>query len=267
MPPTILKKSRLDRKKSTRKKILETMNEFADSTTIHGFSYAADKKHSPWRPAWVIVLVVALVFTTFQVKTLYQEWQAEPVITTLRTVSQPIEEIEFPAVTICPQGSRQEILDSVLYRQFKRYIRNKQVDHSTLTLEEMTKQLDDFLQDMYPGANESPTQMIKLMVSGNPKLALQNEAVLGIEEKCDPSSNQQIVDSLNKDLRNDSCPDGFEMLGNLYCVHTNGDRMSSNEAYHYCNDQGGAELLYLDSDDDLQALNKYIEKGNASKYI
>ena len=260
-------KYRHERKKSVRKKIFENTQEFAESTTIHGFAYMAEKKHSAWRPVWVIVVVLALAFTTWQVTSLYKEWQDEPVVTTLETVAEPIEEIEFPAVTICPQGSRQEILDSVLYRQFKEYIGKKGREHSKLTTEQMLGQVEDFLTDVYPGANGKPTELIKLMASSNPSGLLQNQAVLGPEEKCDPSSNIEIVNRMNKDLKNDFCPDGFEMLGDLYCVHTTGVPMSNTEAYQYCNSQGDAELLYLDSHEDLSALDEYIKEGNTLTYM
>ena len=255
-------KCRHERKKSVRKKIFENTQEFAESTTIHGFAYMAEKKHSAWRPVWVIVVVLALAFTTWQVTSLYKEWQDEPVVTTLETVAEPIEEIEFPAVTICPQGSRQEILDSVLYRQFKEYIGKKPGKNSKLNPQEMVEQVEDFLRHVYPGVNGQPTDFVKLLTSDNPKSTIQNDAVLGLDEKCDPSSNDEIVATLNKDLNNDSCPDGFEMLGALYCVHTPRIQMTNNEANQYCDDQGGAKLLYLDSYEDLHALNKYIVAGN-----
>ena len=145
MPPVIPKNYRDVKRQSTRKKVLETMNEFSESTTIHGFAYAANKEHSPWRPAWGMVLVAAAIFTSFQVYSLYDEWQVNPVITTLKTVAQPIDEIEFPAVTICPQGSRQEILESVLFRQFKEYISSTSEQQSEVTPEQMLKQVQEFL--------------------------------------------------------------------------------------------------------------------------
>ena len=267
MSPRILQKYTHDEKKSTRKIVVEIAGEYAESTSIHGISYMSDRKHSPWRPAWAIVAVLALTFAAYQVAELYKDWQDEPVVTTLDTIVQPIQEIKFPAVTICPQGSRQEIMDSVLYRQFKDYISQKKRPQSKLTNEEMMRQVEDFLKNVYPGSKGNPTELIKVMTSSDPKTALQNEALSGKEEKCDSSFNHEIANTLNKDLNNDTCPDGFEMLGNLYCVHQAGVQMSNDEAYQYCNDQGGAELLHLDSYEDLYALNKYIVEGKPSTYI
>ena len=52
-----------------------------------------DRKHSPWRPAWVMVGVLGLIFSTYQVVDLYIQWQNDPVVTSLKTVAMPIEKI------------------------------------------------------------------------------------------------------------------------------------------------------------------------------
>ena len=133
-------------KNSARKRILGTTKEYASATTIHGFSYIADENQSgAERLVWAIVVILAIAFTACQVTSLYNEWEDEPVITTLETVAEPIEEIKFPAVTICPQGSRQEILDSVLFRQLKEYIsKTSSEDISKMTEEQMMQQVEDF---------------------------------------------------------------------------------------------------------------------------
>ena len=92
------------------------------------------------------------------------------------------------------------------------------------------------------------------MSSDNPSLSIQNDAILGLQEECDPSDNDEILGSMNKQLSNDTCPDGFYMLANLYCVHVTDDQLTYNEAFDYCNAQDGSELLYLDTNEDLIAL-------------
>ena len=67
-------------------------------------------------------MILAVSFTIFQMTTLYNQWQDDPVITTLETAALPIENIEFTAITICPQGSVNGILSSVLFKQLKEYI-------------------------------------------------------------------------------------------------------------------------------------------------
>ena len=252
-----------NKQKSVRKKTLETTTEFCEATSIHGFPYISHERNTGFdRAFWSIVVILALSFTAYQVIVLYQEWQNEPVITTLETVAQPIEEIDFPAVTICPQGSRQEIIDSVLFRQLREYIRSREGDSAVLTPDLMMEHVDQFLKDTYPGANGKPTQLVKLLSSDNPELSIQNDAILGVNEKCDPASNQEILDAMNKELNNDTCPDGFQMLGDLYCIHVSENRLAYADASEYCNQKGGSELIYLESNIDLVELFKNSRIGN-----
>ena len=169
---------------SLRKTILYTSKEYASITTAHGFSYIGNEGYSRGdRILWVIIVSFAIGFTIFQMTTLYSDWQHNPVITTLDTVALPIEEIEFPAITICPQGSLEEIWDSVLFLQLKSYIFNKTLTEqgkqkrSTdsqdifwyLTHDQMMIKAREFLEDIYPGMkydNDSdpmPTSMLQLM--------------------------------------------------------------------------------------------------------
>ena len=257
------KKYHPEKQKSVRKKTVETATEFSEATSIHGFAYISNDRNSGVeRLFWIIMVILAISFTTYQVVVLYNEWQDEPVISTLETVAEPIENIEFPAVTICPQGSRQEIIDSVLFRQLKEYIVRKKGKSSSLSPEQMVELTDQFLKEVYPGANGKPTQLIKLLSSDNPSLSIQNDALLSRQEDCDPSSNNEILNSMNKELSNDTCPEGFRMLANLYCVHVNEDQFTYDEAFDYCNTQGGSELLFLGTNEDLVALYKDNDIGN-----
>ena len=253
--------NKMDQKKSTRKIIVDTTKQYSSATTIHGISYlSSDNVPALERLIWLVVVILAIIFTTFQVCNLYNEWQDEPVITTLDTVALPIEEIEFPAVTICPQGTRQEIIDSVLFRQLKEYIEKDKVNVTSLTQDEMMDEVKAFLKDVYPGAKAKPTMITRLMTSDNPKLYVQNEAVLQLEEECDPSSNADIVKVLNKQLLNDSCPEHFTMVQNSgFCIHESRTKMTYNEADQYCRDVIDSKLLYFDSHDDASPLDKLLQ--------
>ena len=111
--------------KSLKKCLQQTSKEYASVTTAHGLSYISNEKNSTGdRFLWILIVIIAILFTVFQMATLYTQWQSDPVITTLDTVALPIEEIEFPAITICPQGTLEEVVDSALFQQLKEYISN-----------------------------------------------------------------------------------------------------------------------------------------------
>ena len=248
--------------------VANTAKEFSRVTTVHGLYYLSSS--SPWAKIfWIIAVAIAIIGTSIQVMSIWQLRYDSPVITQLETISLPIEKINFPAVTICPQGSRQEIVDSVLFRQLREYIRIKEGDGFVLTPDLMMEHVDQFLKDTYPGANGKPTQLVKLLSSDNPALLIQSDAILGSEDKCDPTSNQEIIDRMNKQLSNDTCPDGFKILSDLYCIHVSDRKLTYSDALDYCNQRQGSEVLYLESNKDLMELLQIPEIGNhlQTRYI
>ena len=255
----------MKQKRSAKKRIVETTKDYSSATTIHGITYlTGDDTTALERLLWLVVVILAVLFATYQVGKLYKDWQDDPVVTTLDTVALPIEEIEFPAVTICPQGSRQEIVDLVLFRQLTEYIERSTDNVTILTEEQMTDQVVAFLNNVYPGAKGTPTRLTKMMTSDNPTVSITNDAVLGLEEECDPSSNADMVEALNKKLKNDTCPKDFEMAKESnYCIHKASTPMDYNEASKYCNDLSGSSLFYLDTYQDLDPARDFLEfSGN-----
>ena len=220
------KKSPQDEQESLLSRMSSRAKAYAEETTIHGFVYIAKEEHPiVSRLFWVIVVILALSFTTFQMLSLHQQWVENPVVTNLETISLPIEQIDFPAVTICPQGLVKDVMDNVLFRQLIEYIGNKEQTHKryetwNVTHEEMLLHIDDFLRDVYPGAKDNPRKYLSLMTSDEPRKVVKNEAVLlGLQnQQCDERSNREIVKNFNKQLNHDYCPEGFVKLGNIGCI-------------------------------------------------
>jgi hypothetical protein len=57
----------------------------------------------------VVIITGLIVFCIFQA---YSDWQENPVLTTVKSTSYPVDKIEFPALTICGQGSNEVILNA-----------------------------------------------------------------------------------------------------------------------------------------------------------
>ena len=56
---------------------------------------------------------------------MYIQWKDNPTITTIDTVAYPIKNVEFPAITICSQGSAKDVLDTAILKQFERYLKSR----------------------------------------------------------------------------------------------------------------------------------------------
>ena len=106
--------------------MISTLQDFSTQTSIHGMYYVGSNQHSRLgRILWMLMVVLALACTTYQVVSIWYQWSDDPVVTSLKKISLPVEQIDFPAVTICPQGSTANIMDNFLYHQFEEWmIRN-----------------------------------------------------------------------------------------------------------------------------------------------
>jgi hypothetical protein len=281
-----------DRRKEKRKglqplkRTLNTAKEYAENTTLHGFAYVANSEHPrSARVLWLLVVVAAIALATYQMATLREQWQTNPVTTTLDSIALPIENIEFPAVTICPQGSVKDILNNVMMKQLIEYIENKTETHrstttrfrretpslpspSNMTYKGLMGHVKDFLHDVYPGAKKQPTDFVTMLTKDNPKQAVENKAVIlpNQDEKCDASETEKIVHQMNKNLNRDFCPDGFTSIKKIGCVMVISTPMTYTEASGHCRDVGGAAVIKLDSYEQIKALDEHNLLGNY-KYI
>ena len=70
--------------------------------------------------------------------TIYEEWQSQPVLTTIGTTGLPIEKIKFPAITICGQGSSKDILNNAMFRQLGTYLASQGKNISEMSEEEVS---------------------------------------------------------------------------------------------------------------------------------
>ena len=258
---------------SIRKRIFLTSRGYASNTTIHGISYLFKSRPGIESLLWFLVVIAAMMFTILQTTTLYADWQNEPVITNLDTIAMPIKDIEFPAVTICPQGTISRALDAVLFKQLKEYIANKSLETSQKKKRSATVNNDvfdvtitedllrEFLEVKYPGAKKKPTKIVKVMTSDDPESTLENEALILPDLDDEECGNSSVDNYLNgiKEMNTGSCPDGFSMFDDLFCVKMSSILMNYEDAKDYCNSQSGSSLPYIESNMDLDHLQNLVK--------
>ena len=70
----------------------------------------------------------------------------------MKTTSLPIEDVPFPAITICGQGLVKEVVENAINKQFSDYVSEK--DNMTLknmTQDEKAKEYELFLNETFSG--------------------------------------------------------------------------------------------------------------------
>ena len=78
---------------------------YAQHSTIHGVPYIFDRNTPVLdRIFWALAVLGLLTTALIWASSAYQEWNENPVITTLKDTEKEVAGLEFPAVTICSEG-------------------------------------------------------------------------------------------------------------------------------------------------------------------
>ena len=127
--------------------LAKTAKEFADHTTVHGVSYVADKKVPLFSNLlWAFVCLLSMGAAIHLSVESYKEWQARPVITTLKNTAKPVTEIPFPTITICGSGLYMENVEIALEKSFNQWrLSNKKSWDS----DELNDLLAEFMQEKF----------------------------------------------------------------------------------------------------------------------
>ena len=94
----------------------------------------------------------------------------------ISSLGRPIEEIEYPAVTICSQGWIENVINRAIDKQMEEYLLDRGLNSSQVenilknaTLKKQWELQKD--KDLYPGATKSVSNMVKTMSVNNPVLS------------------------------------------------------------------------------------------------
>lgn len=84
--------------------LTRTVKDYSESTTIHGIGYIFEFGVSAIeRILWILVVSIGIGLAIALAIIAFIQWQDNPVLTTVATTGHPIENVEFPAITICAQ--------------------------------------------------------------------------------------------------------------------------------------------------------------------
>ena len=133
-----------------------------------------------------------------------------------------------------------------------------------LTLRDMIRNLESFMRDVYPGAKDKPTKLIRLMGASDPFKSLVNKAVLHQtdDENCDASDNKEILRNINKKTKGDFCPETYEKVDDNGCIHTSTEKMNYQEANLYCQNSKDGTLVGFESFESLDFFMQFLIAGN-----
>ena len=106
-------------------KLTKNAEEYANRATVHGISYIFDRDLAKLDKAlWLIIVLGALCLAVWMINTSYTSWQDNQVITTLKTTTKPITDLDFPAVTICAAGQHMDNVEKALFDNFDQWVQS-----------------------------------------------------------------------------------------------------------------------------------------------
>ena len=94
----------------------KTLKAYGGLSTVHGVPYILDEGQHPLeKMLWIFLVGIGCWVVAYLSLKIYDDWQANPVITTVSTTGYSIKNIPYPSITICAQGSIREISGDVNY--------------------------------------------------------------------------------------------------------------------------------------------------------
>ena len=91
--------------------VTKTVHEYAEATSIHGIAYIFESGRLSFERLLWLILVLVFGFMAFVISMpLLNNFLDNPVLTTVHTSGYPIEKVQFPSITICGQGSVNEVV-------------------------------------------------------------------------------------------------------------------------------------------------------------
>ena len=256
-----------------------SLQNYGSYATVHGLSYVFSRDSKiPEKIFWIIFIIIGSIFATWWSANIFASWKLDPVLTTIDDFAYPIEKIKFPSITICPQGSDDSILGSVLYKQFNAYLKRKHLFLTELTIEEAKNESILFLNETYPGARRSPDRYVKLF--RNPENLERNiyaQSNINDEEYHDNCNItlQTLYRGKRSAENGGSCPKSDHVMENdhgkcykLLYEKTNHDfEVNFSDAVKICTDSvtdRPSSLLQFMDDSDFTSLYKLLDE---CKYI
>ena len=83
------------------KRLMIGLSGFLSETSLHGFKYLGPNHGWFSKVIWGSVILLFMFYAVFSVLNAYNDWQENPVITSVESIDSSLNEIQFPTLTFC----------------------------------------------------------------------------------------------------------------------------------------------------------------------
>ena len=95
------------RQRDLGKQLKKDLVGYFTETTVHGFRYVVEGRNLLERLMWILFIGFGFGFCGIIFYNAYHNWEDYPVETTIDAVGLPVQELPFPAITVCDTKSLQ----------------------------------------------------------------------------------------------------------------------------------------------------------------
>ena len=95
---------------------MQKVRQYFENTSLHGPKYITEYgRHFVEKIFWIIVVIAATFLGVYLTIRIVNKWNQTPILTSISTTNYPLNQIPFPAVTICPntKGLRGKIVHEI----------------------------------------------------------------------------------------------------------------------------------------------------------
>ena len=236
----------------------ETISDFAENSTTHGIAYIFERDVHYWsRLSWLITVLALFVLGIFMIMSLYKGWKDSPITTTIEDPAVPIQEIDFPAITLCGMGTMSDLVEVAYSRQLREYLISKGVDVTAFDEKDTKSQVymeafgPTYQEELYGKLERLPHFFAELMMTLNPDEFLKSKVMAGLTPLCSSTSL-------------DKCPEGSSYdEGSNLCYLARKSTDVASEASRYCRSEL-METFMPTSDDQLLSIATLIMEGRGT---
>ena len=75
--------------------------DYFTTTTVHGFRYVVEGHNICEKLFWIVLIVIGFSCSFKIIFDSFDSWEQTPLQTTIDRLSQPVQELHFPAITVC----------------------------------------------------------------------------------------------------------------------------------------------------------------------
>lgn len=188
----------------------QTIHAFAEAFTAHGIHYIFERGASfASKFFWVIVVVLFSIFAGFSMKQAIEDFNNNPILTSVKNTGLSITKIKYPTIVICGQGSNnvvpqsatnQRIIEEANFTKFTGaqflYDQDTLMETNPEYLDEIIPLVMEYLKKYFPMKDGSEPDMefiaklLELMTTSNPDAKIS--ATVATEGGYNPCEGQSI---------------------------------------------------------------------------